>query len=106
MTTETPGAVKAPLEAPVRQHATWNREWPDVNCALVQWPFGYAEIHGSRFGRESVALFLEQASELYADAQRWRWLRQQKGWPESEAAMMAAKPEDYDALADAGIRAA
>ena len=41
--------------------------------------------------------------ELVRDAARWRWLRMCGGWPESEAAMIGAKPEEFDALADGAI---
>lgn len=37
---------------------------------------------------------------LRKDAERYRWLRAQGGWPESEAAMMGAKPEDFDSMID------
>lgn len=37
------------------------------------------------------------------DSQRWRWLRDCGGWPESEAAMSGATPEEFDAMADAAI---
>jgi hypothetical protein len=36
-------------------------------------------------------------------AERWAWLRKQGGWPDSEAAMMRATPEDFDRLADEGM---
>lgn len=38
----------------------WNKEWPDPNVSLVQWPGGYAEIHGSRYFREKLAEYLEK----------------------------------------------
>lgn len=41
---------------------------------------------------------------IMRDAERWRWLREQRGWPESEAAMLDAMPEDFDKLADEGIK--
>ena len=37
------------------------------------------------------------------DARRWRWLRAQQGWPDTEAAAGGAAPEWFDALADAGL---
>ena len=48
---------------------------------------------------------LAEVERLRVDAERWQWLRQQGGWPESEAAMIAAGPLDFDRLADAGIGA-
>lgn len=91
------------IEPKAMLYAKWNREWPDPNYALVQWPYGYAEIHGSRHGRELVAEFLEHAHALYVDAMRWRWMRKQEGWPESEAQMSGATPQVFDKLADDGI---
>jgi len=45
-------------------------------------------------------------AQLRKDADRWRWLRQQGGWPDTEAAMMNATPENFDEMADAHIGAA
>jgi len=64
--------AQSPVDKIVMHKARWNREWDDPNCALVQWPSGYAEIHGSRFYREWIALLLEQLPELCADAMLYR----------------------------------
>lgn len=42
----------------------------------------------------------QHIDDAFTDAERWRWLRQQGGWPESEAAMSEATPKEFDALAD------
>jgi hypothetical protein len=34
------------------------------------------------------------------DAERWRWLRQCEGWPDSEAAISGFTPEEFDAMAN------
>jgi hypothetical protein len=54
---------------------------------------------------EYQMLFSEERAKteletLRKDAERYRWLRAQGGWPESEAAMMGAKPEDFDSMID------
>lgn len=36
----------------------------EPNKAFVQWPYGYAEVHGSRFGRENNARLIAAAPEL------------------------------------------
>ncbi len=41
-----------------------------------------------------------EIEHLREDAYRWRWLRMQGGWPDSEAAMMNALPDDFDRMAD------
>jgi hypothetical protein len=46
----------------------------------------------------------ESMDSLRKDAERWRWMRKQQGWPESEAAMAGATPEEFDRLADEGMR--
>ena len=56
----------------IMKNARWAREWPDPNCEIVQWPYGYAEIHGSRFGRKNIAFLIEQLYSLYVDAMKWR----------------------------------
>jgi hypothetical protein len=43
---------------------------------------------------------MQQLLYAWKDAERYRWLRAQGGWPESEAAMMGAKPEDFDSMID------
>lgn len=34
------------------------------------------------------------------DAERWRKLRIQGGWPDTEASMSGASPEDFDRMID------
>lgn len=41
---------------------------------------------------------------LNEDAIRWRWLRNQGGWPDSEAATSGFTPEQFDEMADEGIK--
>lgn len=45
----------------------------------------------------------ENMDSLRKDAERWRWLRKQGGWPDSEAAVIGATPEDFDRMADEGM---
>jgi hypothetical protein len=44
-----------------------------------------------------------ERKELERDAYRWRWLRHQRGWPESEMTVMNWMPEQFDALADEAL---
>ena len=44
-----------------------------------------------------------ERKELERDAFRWRWLRQCRGWPETEAATMNWMPEQFDSLADEAL---
>ena len=41
--------------------------------------------------------------ELVIDAKRWRWLRNQEGWPASECEASGQPPEWFDRMADEGI---
>ena len=41
--------------------------------------------------------------EMANDAKRWRWLREQRGWPETEMSALNQPPEWFDALADQGM---
>lgn len=34
------------------------------------------------------------------DAERWRWIRQCEGWPDSEAAVSGFTPNEFDDMAD------
>ena len=56
--------------------------------------------HAMAWVQDSIQARAEIAA-LRRDAERWRWLRQQQGWPDSEAAMLQATPEQFDASADA-----
>lgn len=42
--------------------------------------------------------------ELRQDAERWRWIRSCGSWPETEMWASDAKPEDFDRIADDGMR--
>lgn len=48
--------------------------------------------------------YMRELTSTEMDAERWRWLRKQEGWPDSEAAMLGAKPEEFDKMADVGMR--
>lgn len=41
-----------------------------------------------------------KAEQYKEDAERYRWLREQEGWPESEAAMSGISPIDFDSVID------
>ena len=56
--------------------------------------------------QDDIAFETHEDHALRLDAERWRWLRQCQGWPESGAAMIGATPEDFDKLADQGRAAA
>ena len=43
------------------------------------------------------------AQRIMEDAARWRWLRKQKGWPDSEAGVDGFTPEQFDEMADKAI---
>ena len=54
---------------------------------------------------EVIARLLAELDAARADAERWRWLRQLEGWPESEAGVIGFAPGDFDAMADAAMKA-
>lgn len=55
--------------------------------------------------RESFERSLAEIPRIFQDAKRWRWLREQKGWPDTEAAVSGYTPEQFDAMADKGLTA-
>ena len=71
MSEELPG--QGPLERQVRPHTPgpWAfAEFHDSpNSVFVQWPYGYAEVNGSRAGRESNARLIVAAPDLLAALQ-------------------------------------
>jgi len=72
MSTHTPGPWKFALF----EHAP--------NEAFVQWRAGYAEVHGSRAGREANARLIAAAPDLLAALQGmcsvWVTVCNSKGW--------------------------
>jgi len=50
-----------------------------------------------------AAMYLADKEEVILDAQRWRWLREQGGWPDTEYAASNQAPEWFDRLADKGL---
>jgi hypothetical protein len=50
---------------------------------------------------ELVDQIKQERGQADQDAQRYKWLREQRGWPESEAAMMGISPEGFDETIDA-----
>jgi hypothetical protein len=46
-------------------------------------------------------LFDQERGQVDQDAKRYQWLREQRGWPESEAAMIGISPEGFDETIDA-----
>ena len=43
----------------------------------------------------------QERGQVDQDAIRYQWLREQRGWPESEAAMIGISPEGFDETIDA-----
>ena len=66
-------------------------------------PLKFDICERERLYRLAEVSFAAGRATLLEDAIRWRWFRQQQGWPDTEAAMMGAKPEQFDAMADAEL---
>jgi hypothetical protein len=54
---------------------------------------------------KKIRALTAEVEALRADAGRWRWLRQQGGWPDSEAAVGGFTPREFDKMADAASAA-
>ena len=48
-------------------------------------------------------LYLADKEDVMLDAKRWRWLREQGGWPETENAASGQPAEWFDRLADENL---
>ena len=64
-----------------------------------------SEVEGfyEKMWKDFVSLQRGDATKMCVDAARWRWLREQEGWPDSEAAVMGYSPEEFDRMADSGM---
>jgi hypothetical protein len=99
-------ALRAALADPIDVLAVYGRDdgardWLTAGCWVRQ---GEVLAHCDADLPDRIARLLDALEDATRDAERWRWLRQQQGWPESEAAMIDAKPEDFDAMADAAMK--
>lgn len=57
-----------------------------------------------RHSNELPHEYMRPLTQVELDAERWRWLRMQQGWPDSESAASGESPEWFDRLADEGIK--
>ena len=66
-------------------------------CKLV------VQMHFAATGSlEGVQLgVVEDLTAMRQDADRWRWFRLHGWWPDTEATMNGASPEEFDRMADA-----
>lgn len=75
-----------------------------MECRQCETPLEKGIHTCTRFGFVSTTtLTTSTFIEMATDAKRWRWLRQQEGWPETEMAALSQPPEWFDALADQGM---
>jgi len=61
------------------------------------------DIEETAGNTEAQIAYLADRSRMELDAARWRWLREQEGWPETECAASGQSPEWFDRLADEKI---